>query len=132
MRIILIINLSYNKIIMKELHKKALKAYLEMFTIHIDTKSKDTDFHKENEGYYETLFKVAHEIGEKYTDLWGELESTSLEEKKKRAHEIIKELRQEVEKYKENNEITLWTEDLLGSLANDLEDIEWSSRAFLK
>ncbi len=117
---------------MKELHKKALKAYLEMFTIHIDTKTKDADFHKENEGFYETLFEVAHKIGEKHADLGGELESSSLEEKKQRAHDIIKELRQEIENYARNNEITLWTEDLLGSLANDLEDIEWSSKAFLK
>lgn len=117
---------------MKELHKKALKAYLDMFTIHIDTKTKDTDFHKENEGFYETLFDVAHQIGEKNADLGWELESTSLEEKKQRAHDIIKELRLEVESYVKNNEITLWTEDLLGSLANDLEDIEGSSKAFLK
>lgn len=116
---------------MKELHQKALKAYLEMLTIHIDTKSKDTEFHKENEWYYETLFKVAHEIGEKYTDLGWELENTSLEEKKKKAHEIIKNLRQEVENYARNNDLTLWTEDLLWSLANDLENIEWSSKAFL-
>ncbi len=117
---------------MKDLHKKAIEAYIEMLTIHIDTKGKDIDFHKENEGFYETLFNVAHKVWEKYTDLGGELESTSLDEKKQRAHDIIKELIGEIEKYKEENEISLWTEDLLGSLANDLEDIEWSSRAFLK
>jgi len=31
-----------------------------------------------------------------------------------------------------NNDVTLWTEDLLGSIANKLENIEWDSRCFIK
>lgn len=116
---------------MKELHKKALEAYIKMLTIHIDTKTSDPVFHPETEWYYEQLFTVAHKIGEKYVDLDGELTDMSLKEKKKEANKIIRELKEEIEKYMEENETTLWTEDLLGSLANDLEDIEWSSKAFL-
>jgi len=40
-------------------------------------------------------------------------------------------IRFEIESYHKDNEITLWTEDLLWSLANDIEDIEGSSKAFL-
>lgn len=117
---------------MKELHFKAIKAYIEMLSIHIDTKTTDVVFHKETEWFYDSLFEVAHKIWEKYVDLWGKLSETSLEEKKKQANSIIVNLRKEIEIYKENNKITLWTEDLFGSLANNLEDIEWTSKWFIK
>jgi len=116
---------------MKKLYEKALKAYIEMLAIHIDTKTTDALFHNETEKFYETLFDVAHEIGEKYVDLWGKLDNTSLEEKKQRANKIIEDLRKEIENYHKNNEVSLWTEDLLGSLANDLENIEWTSKWFI-
>jgi len=117
---------------MKELHLKAIKAYIEMLSIHIDTKTTDVVFHKETEEFYETLFEVAHKIWEKYVDLWGKLSETSLEEKKKQANSIIENLKKDIETYKENNEVTLWTEDLLWALANNLEDIEWTSKWFIK
>lgn len=117
---------------MKELHLIALKAYLDMFKLHIDTKTKDVLFHKETQSFYEKLFDVTHQIWEKYVDLWGELEETSLQDKYKKANEIISNLRIEIENFEKNNDLTLWTQDLLWTLAWDLEDIEWTSRAFLK
>ena len=117
---------------MKNLYKKALQAYVEMLELHIDTKTSDALFHNESEKFYETLFDVAHEIWEKYVDLWWKLKEISLQEKKNKANEIIKNLREEIENYKENNDVSLWTEDLLGSLANDLENIEWTSKWFIK
>ena len=117
---------------MKKLYENALQAYIEMLTLHIDTKTTDALFHKESEKFYEVLFDVAHEIGEKYVDLWGNIKELPLQEKKNKANKIIKELRQAIEEYKENNEVSLWTEDLLGSLSNDLENIEWTSKWFVK
>ena len=103
-----------------------------MLQIHIDTKTLDADFHKETESFYESLFDLAHNVWEKHVDLWGQLNNSSLEEKKQRANEIIVNMRKEVNAYAQNNEITLGTEDMLGSLANNIENIEWTSRAFLK
>ncbi len=117
---------------MKELHKKAIQAYLEMLTIHIDTKATDVVFHEKTDVFYNELFEVAHKIWEKYVDLGWKLTDMTLDEKKKRANELIKNLREEIENYKGNNEVTLWTEDLLWSLANSLENIEWTSKWFLK
>ena len=116
---------------MNDLYKKAIEAYTEMLQIHIDTKTLDADFHKETEVFYESLFDLAHDVWEKHVDLWGQLNNSSLEEKKKRANEIIMNMRKEVESYAKNNEMSLGTEDMLGSLANTLEDNEWTSRAFL-
>ncbi|MFC1797789.1 hypothetical protein ACFLY2_01030 [Patescibacteria group bacterium] len=47
---------------MKDLHEKAIKAYIDMLTIHIDTKTTDSTFHEKTEGFYDTLFEVAHTI----------------------------------------------------------------------
>jgi DNA-binding ferritin-like protein len=116
---------------MKELHLKAVKAYIEMLTLHIDSKTMSRAFHKETEEFYEKLFTVAHEIGEKHVDLGGKLSGSTLEEKQQEAHNIIVNLKKEVESYKENNKVSLGTEDLLGTLASDLEDMEGSSRVFL-
>lgn len=117
---------------MKNLYKDALEAYTSMLLLHIDTKTTDVVFHKETENFYETLFDVAHKIWEKYVDLWWKLTTTSLQEKKNEANKIIEWLRKKVEDYKEKNKITLWTEDLLWALANSLEEIEWTSKWFLK
>ncbi len=116
---------------MKELHLKAIKAYIEMLTIHIDTKTMDADFHEETEDFYEKLFEVAHLIWEKHVDLWSHISESSLEDKKVQANNIIKSLREDIEKYAKDNDISLWTEDLLWSLANQLETIEGTSKAFL-
>jgi len=124
-------NIFLRHILMKNLHQKAIEAYIEMLEIHIDTKTTDAEFHKETEEFYETLFEVAHKIWEKHVDLWWKLSEKTLDEKKQRANTIISNMRKDIESYHKDNEITLWTEDLLWSLANDIEDIEGSSKAFL-
>lgn len=116
---------------MRELHEKALKAYIDMLQIHIDTKTSDERFHEMTEGFYETLFRIAHEIWEKHVDLGGNVLDNSLEDKKKEANKIIVNLRKEIESYVANNDLTLGSEDLFAPFANELESMEWSSRAFL-
>lgn len=117
---------------MKELYQKALKAYLEMLEIHIDTKTTDVVFHEKTGDFYENLFRVAHQIGERYVDLDGNLRNDTLDEKKKRVYEIISDLKKEIENYQANNELSLWTDDLLGGLADELEDIAGTSKGFLR
>lgn len=117
---------------MKDLHKKALAAYLEMLEIHIDTKTTDLVFHEKTADFYEQLFEIAHKIGERHVDLDGTLRTDSLVDKKKRANEIISNLKKEIELYESSNELTLGTEDLLGGLADELEDLEGTSKAFLR
>lgn len=116
---------------MKTLYKKALEAYVEMLTIHIDTKISDYDFHKETEEFYNVLFEAAHLIGEKHVDLGGSLGDDTLKEKKQKAHDIIAALREAIQKENEKKDTTLGTQDLLGSLANKLENIEGTSKSFL-
>ncbi|MDD2745608.1 MAG: hypothetical protein PHU93_03665 [Candidatus Gracilibacteria bacterium] len=117
---------------MKDLHKKALAAYLEMLEIHIDTKTTDTLFHEKTADFYEHLFEIAHKIGERYVDLDGTLRTDSLIDKKKRVYEIISNLKKEIELYEGENQLTLGTEDLLGGIADELEDLEGTSKAFLR
>ena len=116
---------------MKDLHKKALEAYLEMLEIHIDTKSQYSGLHLWTEKYYETMFEIAHKIWERYVDLWGKLRDDSLENKKKRVNELISNLRENIEQYMEEEEITIWTDAMLSWLVDQLEDLEWSSKSFL-
>ncbi len=116
---------------MKELYNKAMEAHAKMLEIHIDTKTTDADFHEKTAKFYEVLFDVAHKIGEKHVDLWWSLSSMLLEEKKNKAHKLITNMIEEVNTHHKNNEITLGTEDLLGSLANSLEDIKGTSKSFL-
>nr|MDD3720389.1 hypothetical protein [Candidatus Gracilibacteria bacterium] len=116
---------------MKKLYTKALAAYLEMLEIHIDTKTKDVTFHEKTNVFYDTLFDVAHKIGERYVDSGGDLRTDSLTEKKKRANKIISDLKMELEKYDIDNNLSLGTQDLIGGLADELEDIEGTSKAFL-
>ena len=116
---------------MEKLFQKALAAHNAMLLLHIDSKTLDHDFHHVTEEFYEWLFDVAHTIGEKYVDLWSYHEMSDIKEKKSQALNILRNLRKEIEAYAENNDITLWTEDLLWSLANKLEDMEWNSKSFI-
>ena len=60
------------------------------------------------------------------------MSSDSLETMRTSASRIITNIKKEIEGYKRNNEVSLWTEDLLWTLASDLENIEWTSKSFLK
>lgn len=42
--------------------------YKEMFFLHVNTKTNDIVFHKASEGFYETLFSVAHGVAEAMQD----------------------------------------------------------------
>lgn len=116
---------------MKELYLKALKAHADMLAIHIDSKTKNTEFHEATEPFYEALFTAAHKIWEKYVDRWWKMVDLGLDEEKKKANEIIVNLKQEIEDYAKNNDITMGEEDMLWSLVNDLEFVEGTSRTFL-
>lgn len=117
---------------MKTLYQKALESYIEMLEIHIDTKTSDLLFHEKTWEFYEKLFEISHKIWERYVDLDGSLRNDSLTEKKKRVNEIISNLKKEIESFQLKNDLSLWTDDLLWWIADDLEDIEWTSKAFLK
>jgi hypothetical protein len=47
---------------MKPIYESALQAYLTLLSLHIDSKTSDTVFHKASENFYETLFEVAHKL----------------------------------------------------------------------
>ncbi len=117
---------------MKQLHKKALEVYLELLQIHINTKTTDIVFHEKTADFYEKLFEISHKIGERYIDLDGQLRDDNLESQKQRAYDIIKNLKNEIENYVNNNSLSLGTDDLLWGLADELEDLEWTAKAFIK
>ncbi len=114
---------------MLQLYKKALESYIKILEIHINTKTQDYILHQATEKFYETLFEVAHLIWEKYVDLWWELLNKDTVEQKNEVLEIIEDLQKEISNYAKNNEISLWTEDLLWSLANQLEEIKWTAKS---
>jgi hypothetical protein len=46
-------------------------------------------FHEKTADFYEKLFDISHQIWERYVDLWWNLRNDSIEDKKKKANEII-------------------------------------------
>lgn len=106
---------------MNELFEKAFAAYTQMLKIHINTKTMDRDFHEATEAFYDTLFKCAHKIWEKHVDLGGRLSGEKLQEEKELALKTLEDFKKELEEFNTKWNISLWTEDLLWSLANDIE-----------
>lgn len=117
---------------MKNLYLKALKAYLEMLEIHIDTKTSDLVFHEKTWDFYEKLFEIAHSIWERYVDLDWKLRDDSLDLKKQKSLEILKSLLKDIEDFWENNKLSYGTDDLLWWIADDLEDLIWTAKWFNK
>ena len=113
---------------MNKLYWEALKAYIEVLELHIDTKTNDYIFHKESENIYKELFEIAHSLGEKHVDLWWTIDWKTLD-KRKKSLLILQNLKEKIEKYKQEENVSLWTEDLLWSIANKLEDMIWTSKS---
>lgn len=131
-------NSHYNKIyfnnhknLMKNLYQKAMDAYLEMFLLHIDTKTTDDGFHAASEWFYESLFDITHKIGERAVDLGDHFTTTSNEEKHKRALELMQNLLADIEGQIKSGGVTPGTKRLLASIANTLEDHIGSAKAFV-
>lgn len=106
---------------MQQLFDTAFAAYTQMLKIHINTKTMNRDFHEATEAFYNTLFEAAHKIGEKHVDLGGRLSGEDLQTEKELALKTLKDFRDELEKYNDTADMSLGTEDLIGSLANDIE-----------
>jgi len=124
---------------MKSIYNSSLNLYINVLNIHIKTKTSDVVFHQVTEEFYEKLFDVSHKIGEKIIDLGWKLEFSNIEDSKEKTVWDMKEyvykgidsLIKEIENYKKNNEVSLWTEDLLWSIANELEEMRWTAKAFI-
>lgn len=116
---------------MNTLFEKAFETYKAMLLLHMDSKTLDNDFHQATEVFYGGLFDIAHEVWEKYVDLWSHHETSDILTKKQQAVWLIASLRKDMEQYVQDNDITLGTEDMLGSLANKLEDLEWTAKSFV-
>lgn len=124
---------------MKSIYNSSLNLYINVLNIHIKTKTSDVVFHQVTEEFYEKLFDVSHKIGEKIIDLGWKLEFSNIEDSKEKTVWDMKEyvykgidsLIKEIENYKKNNEVSLWTEDLLRSIANELEEMRLTAKAFI-
>ncbi len=117
---------------MKELYKNALESYITMFELHMDTKTTDGWFHESTEAFYKALFEISHEIWERFVDLGWNITDLSLEDKMTKSNKIITDLRKNIENFAESGKASLWTKSLLWELSSKLENIEWSSKEFLK
>ena len=117
---------------MKEIYIKTIASYLEMLEIHINTKSTDLVFHEKTKEFYEKLFDISHKIWERYVDLDWKLRDDNLESQKKRALEILKNTLNDLEKLNNSWILTLWTQDLVWWLSDELEDIIWNAKSFVK
>ena len=114
---------------MNNLYKKLIVAHNKMLQLHIDTKTKDSWVHEATELFYEGLFDVAHKIGERHVDLWGKIESKSLETMEGEIQQIIVDAKNDIEVYNKENNLSIWTQNLLGTLVNDLENMQGNSKA---
>lgn len=54
---------------MKQLYLLAFNSYVKLVTAHIRTKTEEPVFHEKSAAFYEAMFEVLHEIGEKSEDV---------------------------------------------------------------
>lgn len=106
---------------MKETYIKILKAYLEMLEIHINTKTIDPIFHQKTQEFYEKLFDIAHNLWERFIDLDWKIRNDSIQEQKTRALELLTQSLKDLEDLNSNWNLSLWTQDLVWWLADELE-----------
>lgn len=116
---------------MQELFAAALLAYVEMLEIHIDTKTGNEPFHRKTEWFYEWLFDIAHDIWERYVDLWWHLreDTGNCEAQANKVVEILMWLKDKLEKVEW---VSKWTENLIYNHLDKLEFMIGSAMWFTK
>ena len=114
---------------MQELFHAAILAYVEMLEIHIDTKTGNEPFHRKTEEFYEWLFDIAHDIWERYVDLWWQLreDSGNCEVQANKVVEILTLLKSKLE---EVEWVSKGTENLIYNHLDKLEFMIWSAMWF--
>ena len=86
-------------------NNRLLKIYIRMLVIHIQSLCTWTQYHKDTERAYETLFDTAHPILEMLQALWQE-PTTDCEDSWQEAYDLIEEAKGIVE------ELVRWNKDL--------------------
>lgn len=116
---------------MQELFAAALLAYVEMLEIHIDTKTWSEPLHRKTEEFYEWLFDIAHDIWERYVDLWWHIreDTGNCEVQSNRVVEILMDLKSKLEKV---DWVSKGTENLIYNHLDKLEFMIWSAMWFTK
>ena len=113
---------------MQDLFTKALLAYVEVLELHLDSKTWYEPFHEKTEEMYETLFDIAHEIWERFVDLWGRLRTDDCMAQANRLVEILTTLKSDIESFEAP---TKWTENLLSGHLDKLEFQIWNATWFV-
>ncbi|UFX82741.1 hypothetical protein [Candidatus Absconditicoccus praedator] len=91
---------------MQKLYKDLLQNYIEMLDIHIDCKQTDMPFHEITEEFYEKLFEIAHEIGERHVDDGGRTRDDSVQDQKQKAASLLSDTVQKLESSLENDDLS--------------------------
>ncbi len=116
---------------MQNLYKDLLDNYIEMLDIHIDCKQTDMPFHEETEHFYEKLFEIAHELGERHVDDWHRTRTDSLDEQKQRANDIANDTVRKIQDQLESENISIEARQMLEKYLEDAKKIQEWTKKFL-
>lgn len=117
---------------MNELVNAAADAENKLKDIHFSNKCIwDPVFHEYLTGLYDFAFSVRHRIAERMSDLDAPILNKSKEEFRKEAYDIIEWLKVQIEEFIWKDKPTIWTDNLLRWIADELENECGNTRAFL-
>lgn len=107
---------------MNELVNAAADAENKLKDIHFSNKCTDPVFHEYLAGLYEFAFSVRHRLAERMADLDAPvIGAKSKQEFRKEAYDIIEWLKVQIEEFIWKDKPTIWTDNLLRGIADEME-----------
>lgn len=109
---------------------KLFNLYKRVLLAHIMTKTTNSQFHEKSEEFYDLLFKCFHLISEKEQDIWL-ADAWDCEEHIDDTYNTLEEAKVIIEaRIKQKNSV--WMDNLLRGLADELEWACGNAKAFIK
>ena len=110
--------------------ERLFQIYKRLLEIHIQSFTTWTQFHKDTEEAYNTLFDVFHAISEMQQALWQE-PTTDCCDNGQESYDLIEEAKSINEKLVKSNK-EIWFDNLLRSLSEKLVLLCWNFKQYTK
>ena len=115
---------------MHALYQKAFETLRKLLIVHVSNKGTDPTHH-EFTNIYNDILVIAHDIGEKLSDIGEPLETSTNEEFRQSVYDSIEELKTEIEDFVSTDKPTIGADNMLRGIVDDLEGLCNKANSFI-
>lgn len=116
---------------MHDLYEKGTELFNKILTTHVSNIWTDPTFH-EFLNIYNKILVIVHDIGEKSAAIWEPIETILNEDARQEIYDTIDEFKIEIEDYIKADKPTIWADNMLRWIVEQLEQLCISAYWFIE